>query len=164
LTVFRRPGAPADVRHLVDNGERVITWAIDRQGEPVVVSQVALYLPTPSGLHDRLPFERIASAVWADDTLAVALVGPEGKRYLVRLDDPGEVPPTVRERVTASIAYSEHVDLVRRGGARITARRVPGAEELTWNVVFDPGLDPADPELRTLAEAAIDRVRSSTGL
>lgn len=164
MPAFRRPGAPPDLRRLVAHGERVIAWAADRQGDPVVVSTLALYLPTPSGEHDRLPFERIASAVWADDALAVALVGTGAKRYLVRLDDPGEVPPTVRERVTASIAFSEHVDLVRAGGARITARRVPGAQELTWNVLFDPGLDPGDPELRARAEAAITALRSSTGL
>jgi hypothetical protein len=130
----------------------------------VVVSMLALYLPTPSGGYDRLPFERIASAGWAQESLAVVMVGQGGRRYLVGLDEPGEVPPTVRERVTASIALSERVSLGDGAGARITARRVPGDDVLTWNVVFDPGLDPSDPVLRERAAAAIDRLKASTGL
>jgi hypothetical protein len=161
---LRRPGPPAAARDVVANGERAIAWAQDWQGDPVVVSTLALYLPTPSGLHDRVPFELIASAVWARETLTVVLVGPDARRYAVGLDDPGEVPPTVRERVTASIALSEHVSLVRGRGARITARRAPGGSDLTWNVVFDAGLDPADPKLRERAELAIADLKSSTGL
>ena len=74
------------------------------------------------------------------------------------------MPPTLRERVTASIALSEHVDFAGGAGARITARRVPGKDGLTWNVVFDPGLDPGDPDLRRSADAAIAQLKSATGL
>jgi len=157
-------GAPGAVRDVVAQGERVIAWALDGNGDPVAVSTLALYLPTPSGVHDRLEFDRIASAGWAEDVMTVTMVGAGGRRHRVHLQQPGEVPPAVRERVTASIALSEHVSLGPGAGARITARRLPGGDELTWNVVFDPGLDPADPQLRTRAESAITRLRSSTGL
>ncbi len=161
---FGLGGVPGDVRLVVGAGERVIAWGRDGHGDPVAVSALALYLPTASAGHERLPFEGIASAGWAEETLEVTTVGPDRRRYLVRLDEPGEVPPTVRERVTASIALSERVVLGPGAGARITARRVSGQDTLTWNVVFDPGLDPADPRLRDLAAAAVAELRSSTGL
>jgi hypothetical protein len=157
-------GAPDEVRSLVDPGERVIAWGLDRNGDPVAVSTLALYLPSPSGAHERLAFDRIANVSWAEQVLTVTMVGSGARRHRVDLDEPGEVPPAVRERVTASIAVSEHVSLRPGAGARITARRVSGQDTLTWNVLFDPGLDPSDPELRGRAEAAIARLRSSTGL
>jgi hypothetical protein len=161
---FGLVGAPADVRRVAEPGERVIAWGRDGHGDTVAVSTLALYLPSPSGAHERLGFERIASAGWVEDTLTVTTVGPLARRYHVRLDEPGEVPATVRERVTASIALSERVVLGPGVGARITARRVSGQDAVTWNVVFDPGADPADPVLRDLATAAIAELRSSTGL
>lgn len=148
---------------MVHAPERIIAWGRDFGGEPVVVTTVALYVPTAAA-HQRLPFELIANAGWAEETLVVTMVGPRSRRYRARLSEPGQVPVAVRERVTASIALSEHVTLAAGAGARITARRVPGADELTWNVVFDPGLDPSDPVLRGLAEAAIGELRASTGL
>jgi hypothetical protein len=164
VPAFRRPGPPAQARRVVADGERVIAWGSDGLGQPVVVSTVALYVPGRSGDHERLPFETVASAVWADPTLELTLVGRRGVRHLVRLDEPGEVPPVVRERVMASIALSEHIDFADGGGARITARRVPGEEQVTWNVVFDSGLDAADPGLRGQANAAIAQLKASTGL
>jgi hypothetical protein len=164
MAAFRRPGAPAQVRRVVAPGERALAWGKDGLGQVVVVSTLALYVPGRSGDHERLPYDKIASAGWDDPTLEVVLVGRGGQRHLLRLDEPGEVPPTLRERVTASIALSEHVDLVGGAGARITARRVPGKDGLTWNVVFDPGLDPGDPDLRRSADAAIAQLKSSTGL
>ena len=161
---LRLLGAPPDVRRVVGRGERAIAWGRDGQGAPVVVTPLALYVPSPSGGSERLAFERIASVGWAQDVLVVTMVGPESRRLRIRLDEPGQVPPAVRERVTASIALSEHITLAANTGARITARRVSGQDGLTWNVVFDPGLDPADPRLRGLAEAAIAELRSSTGL
>ena len=144
--------------------ERALAWGKDGLGQLVVVSTLALYVPGRSGDHERLAYDKIASVGWDDPTLEVVLVGRGGQRHLLRLDEPGEVPPTLRERVTASIALSEHVELAGGAGARITARRVPGKDGLTWNVVFDPGLDPGDLDLRRSADAAIAQLKSSTGL
>ena len=70
----------------------------------------------------------------------------------------------MRERVTSTIALSEHVTLSGGAGALITARRAPGAGAVSWNVVFDAGLDPRDPELQARADAAISDLRVATGL
>ena len=81
------------------------------------------------------------------------------------MDEHGLVPQTVRDRVTASIVVTEHVPLAGSAGARVTARRSPvGDGGVTWNVVFDTGLDASDPGLRAAADAAIERLREATGL
>src|SRR5262245_8879973 len=160
-------GTPAQVRALVEAGERVLAWAYARGDATVVASTAAAYLPDPvdPGAHVRLPYEQVASATWDEPVLDVISVGPRRRRFVVELDEPGLVPQIVRDRVTASIVMTEHVTLSGTAGARITARRPPaGDREITWNVVFDAGLDPADPVLREAADAAIERLRESTGL
>jgi hypothetical protein len=155
------------VRALVGAGERVLAWAYAFRDAPVVASTVAVYLPDPDdpAVLARLPYEQVASATWDEPVLDVVTVGPRRRRFVVELDEPGMVPQIVRDRVTASIVVSEHVPLVGTLGARITARRPPtGDREITWNVVFDAGLDSADPRLRAAADAAIERLRESTGL
>ncbi len=164
-----RGATPDRVRSLIGPGERVLAWTLDGAREPVVASTSALYLPAPAGAapgtHERLPYEQVAAASWDDPTLEVVTVGPRRRRYELRLDDPGQVPLTVRDRVTASIVLSEHVPLVGAAGARITARRPPGsAGEVSWNVVFDQGIDPSDPRLREAADEAITRLQATTGL
>jgi hypothetical protein len=86
-----------------------------------------------------------------------------GARHDVRLAEPGSVPETVRERVTATVVMSTHVKLTG-GGVRIAARRPARGGEPRWTFVFDPGLDPADPGLLAQAEQALEEIRRQTGL
>ncbi len=161
-------GTPPAVKALVAPGERVLAWSYARGGAVVVASTLAAYLPDPAGTGGelaRVPYEQVASATWDEPVLDVVTVGPRRRRFVVELDQPGLVPETVRDRVTASIVVSERVLLVGTLGARVTARRAPaGDSEVTWHVIFDAGLDPADPALRAAADAAIDTLRASTGL
>lgn len=160
--MIRRP--PDDVRAVPDRGERVLAWGRDRAGRPVVASEAALYLPRDGVDPERLPYSGIARATWSDPVLDVVLATTEDGRRRVDLEIPGEVPPTVRERVMASIVVSRRVDLVAGGAALISARRVAGSDRLAWSVSFDAGLDPSDPELRAAADAAITAIRAETGL
>jgi hypothetical protein len=70
----------------------------------------------------------------------------------------------VRERVNASIVVQHHAALVGDAGARLVARRIPGSTDLRWSVVFDPGLDPSDPDLRARADEALTALRSALGI
>jgi hypothetical protein len=146
----------------------VLAWTTDGSGRPVVASTAAIYLaPVDNSVadHERVPYEQVAAATWEEPTLEIVTVGPDRRRYVLRLDEPGLFPVTVRDRVTASIVVSEHVPLVGVAGARITARRpLVGPGEVSWNVVFDSGLDPRDPALREAADQAITRLRATTGL
>lgn len=161
---LRRSSVPDDVRTVPAAGERVLAWGRDLAGRPVVASETALYLPDLDGGHERLAYLAIARAAWNDPVLEVVTGAPTQRRHVVDLALPGEVPPTVRERVMATILVSERVPISGGKGALVTARRVPGQDAPTWSVVFDSGLDPADPALRAVADAAIRALRATSGL
>jgi hypothetical protein len=151
---------PVEVRKAlpVEPGERVLAHATTADGGHAVATGRALYLPGGT----RLPWQRIDKALWDDEGLRV--LATDGSEYRVEIVEPGRLPETVRERVTASIVASRHVRLGNRGGVRLVARRAPGTDSLEWEFVFDRGLDPDDPGLRALAEQALEEVRRSLGI
>jgi hypothetical protein len=151
----KRPRRP---RHL---GETVLAQATLDNGETLVATALALNVPDREL---RLPWDRMASATWDDPTLRVVMSGTR-ETYALVVAKAGVLPEVIRERVQASILVSEH--LVLRGdlGARFSARREPaGDSDVRWTVTFDPGLDPQDPELRQLAEQALERLRQTYGV
>jgi hypothetical protein len=141
----------------LEKGERVLAVSGD-----TVATTGALHFQDGTAF-TRLPWERVEQAVWRDGVLVIREVG--GGRHVVPLTDPGSVPETVRERVTATVVVSAHVKLPSGGGVRITARRpARGNAEPRWSLVFDPGLDPKDPGLLAQAEQAMEEIRRQTGL
>jgi hypothetical protein len=154
MRLTRRRNLPEGLA--LEKGERVLAV-----GGRTVATDTALHFPGGGGF-TRLPWERVEQAAWKDGLLVVREVG--GVRHAVRLADPGAVPETVRERVTATVVVSTHVKLPG-GGVRIAARRpAKGSGELRWTFVFDTGLDPADPGLLAEAEQALEEIRRQTGL
>jgi hypothetical protein len=125
-----------------------------------VATDAALHLPA-AGL--RLPWERIEQASWKDGWLHVREVGRAGEHHL-RLTEPGGVPETVQERVTATIAINHREKLPGGGSVRIVGRRPPRGDAIRWTFVFDAGLDPDDPGLRAQAEQILENLRRQTGL
>jgi hypothetical protein len=131
----------------------------------VVVTTLGLWLPG----RDRLGWHQIHKATWSGNQLTVVPSVPvgDGSSYTVMADDaavavnlgdPGNVPLTVRQRVTKSVAYTAHHPLPD-GGVRVVARRVPGRNGVTWHVRYDDGTDAADPSVAAftaelVAEAA----------
>jgi hypothetical protein len=130
-----------------------------------VVTTLGLWLPG----RDRLGWHQIHKATWSGTQLTVVPSVPvgDGSTYTVMADDaavavnlgdPGNVPLTVRQRVTKSVAYTAHHPLPD-GGVRVVARRVPGRNGVTWHVRYDDGTDAADPSVAAftaelVAEAA----------
>ncbi len=147
---------PSDV--IIEPGDRVLTHAVTPDGGYVVAADRALYLPDGA----RLPWHLIDRATWGEDGLSV--LATDGTIRTVAVAKPGRLPEAVRERITASIVVSRHVTLPGRGGVRLVARRVPGEAELSWEFVFDEGLDPGDPGLRAMAEQSLEEVRRSLGV
>jgi hypothetical protein len=170
--LFRRAlPEPARASLTLVDGERPIAWASgpgSSAGDPayVVATDRALHvgaLWSPS----RIPWDRIVKAGWDDPVLELVVQPqPGGRSEVVRLriDEAGEVPVVVRERVTASIVVQQHLELDAEKGALAVARRDSDTGELRWAVVFDPGLDPADPRLRARADAALADLRSQLGV
>ena len=125
--------------------------------------------PTALLMHGRrLEWLLTTYAAWDNDatTLRVdELAAADGTPHTHELviDEPGQLPEVVHERVTASIVASRHVRLDGRAGVRVVARRVPGQQELVFQVVVDRGLDPAHPQVRAAGEAAMADFRRELG-
>ena len=168
-----RSGIPQAVKTALQlsRGERVLASSRAADGSYVVATAIALYRGwgrpgIPEANHWRLPYEDILRAVWDDEAGLLRVWEPslpDGYTE-IPLPDPGTVPETVRERVTSTIVVSQHVQLRGRRGVWLSARRSPADSEVRWTMLFDAGLDATDPGLRTLAVAALEDLRQSTGV
>ena len=159
---WRRGRPPDAARAAVPAGERLLAWGVCDDGALVVAADGSLVLPEPGGGMRAVRWESVAQASWQDERLEVVESGGGGRgrrTTVLEVREPGALPEALRERVTATIVVSEHVDLVGEQGARITARRAPGGADLTWVVTFDAGLDARDPALREAADAAVARLK-----
>lgn len=155
---LRRRRLPAAVRPRMDHDERVVAWASISDGDAgrtaVVVTNRGLWLP---GRAERLDWHQIHKATWSGSQLTVVpavqvgtgegyAVMADDRATAVRLADPDNVPPQVRNRVNRSVAYTRHHE-VPGGGVRVVARRVAGIDGVTWHVRFDEGTDADDPSV-----------------
>ncbi|WP_242901724.1 hypothetical protein [Actinomadura terrae] len=156
-----RGRVPAGVT--LERGERVLASAPTRGGSHVTATTTALHLPTPEGGFTRVPWERVDHASWKDGWLHVQETSG-GAEHHVRLTDPGSVPETVRERVTATVAVSHQARLPGGGKVRIAGRRPATGGDVRWSFVFEAGLDPDDSGLRAQAEQLLEDLRRQTGL
>jgi hypothetical protein len=164
---------PPEAVARLDRDERVVSWA-PVPGGAVVATQLGLWLP---GVPDRLPWHLIDKATWRSDVLTVIPAVDSGDGVLVeqpprsvRLEQPRDIPQTVRVRVEKAIAFTRHHPLPEadengaRRGVRVVGRRVPGEDGISWQLVFDSGVDRDDPAVRAAASAYVDQARAELGL
>lgn len=170
MSLLRRRPVPEAVRAVpLTPGDRRVAWALTAGGVPVVASEQALLLPGQDRLagHRRIEWTDVERAVWQRPVLTVtqvAAVAGSGAVHTVSLDDDdGDVPAIVQAKVTSSVAWSRHVRLHPTGGVRVVGRRHPGRDLLEWQLVFDEGTDPADPQLRAQAEQVLAGARRAVG-
>jgi len=115
----------------------------------------------------RLGWEQVDQVRWDDQRHVLALTGltPEvAARTLLRLARPSDLPAVASERVTWARVVDQRVWLNDRAGARIIARRAPGQPSVSWLIILDRGLDPADPAVRAALESALTDLRAMTGV
>jgi hypothetical protein len=143
-------------------GERVLAAARSTDGSWLVATDRGLVAP---GV--RLDWSSITHAQWYDEetALSVAYVDDTGAvgEHTFHVADPGLLPETVHERVVATILLSRHLPVTGRRGVRVVARRQPGSDELVWQVVPDPGIDPNDPQVSARVRAAVQQMRTELG-
>ena len=174
MRLFHRPEKPpVEAVARLDPDERVVSWAPVSTGA-VVATPLGLWLP---GHPDRLAWHLIDKATWQNDILTIIPALDAGDGVLVeqppravRLDRPRDIPQTVRVRVQKAIAFTRHHPLpgpegrgVRRG-VRVVGRRVPGQDGVTWQLVFDDGVDRNDPVVRATAAEFVEQARAELGL
>lgn len=164
----RRPKLPAEYAAIIaaaDVEERVVAWGTVPDNGVIVATPRGLWWPSDAGSLRRIGWERISKAVWREGALVVIeadvvddLVLIDREPVALPMDDPGEIPATVRRRIEASVVRSEIVPVVG-GQVRIVARRVPGRDGLTW-WMRPEGSTPDNAVVRDQAEAAIARLRA----
>lgn len=165
----RLPGPILAMLH-VPPGEKVIAWGSTERGDGTqtvvtAATEKALYVQATG---ERIPWEQVTKATWDEPWLEVTRLGDDGRKLpvlRVRLDDEGDLPPAVRDRVTDSVLVSERRSLTAggtSGSALFVARRL--GDEVRWTVVFDAGLDHRDPALRAAADAELSALRTSLGI
>lgn len=137
-------------------------------GGVLVATNLGLWLPG----RERLGWHDILKAVWSGRELTVTVAETVAERdgyqvvadrpvetYLLR--DPGDLPHQVRARVTRSVAYTQQ-HAVPGGSGRIAARRVAGADGLTWTVRYDPGTPVDADEVRVETDQLVAAARAAT--
>ena len=169
----KREKPPPEAVARLDPDERVVSWA-PAPGGAVVATPLGLWLP---GVPDRLPWHLIDKVIWRSNTLTLIPAVDSGGGVLVeqpprsvRLEEPRDIPQNVRARLEKAIAFTRHHPLpgaegagVRRG-VRVVGRRVPGQDGVSWQLVFDPGVDRDDPAVRAVASAFVDQARAELGV
>lgn len=175
----RETAAPADVVERADlGGEKVLAATEARDGTWLLATRAALVLVEPSRVVEpgetagviRIPWQQVEAADWSrdDDRLRVSEVGEYGERrpvHELHLDEPGNLLPMVRERVTASVVLQRRVAVSGNRGLFVVARRAPNGDgAISWAYELDAGLDPEDPEVRRLAELGLRAAAEELGL
>ena len=147
--------------------EQLLAWGVLVDGAVVACTDQAIHMP----VHGRSPWDLVIRAAWNDEFLDLVLQpapGAPSKQVRLRFDEPGEVPGVVRERIEWTVLASQRVPLAhsdgRVGAAMLNARRSPESGDVRWAVVFDPGLDRADPGWRAAADAALAELRGQLGV
>jgi hypothetical protein len=141
--------------------DRRLAWAVTEDGLALVASPTCLHVG-----EEQIAWEQVEKVGWADPVLRIteiAEVEGTGTVHLWELAEDHHLAENVRERVTASVAWSDLRALQPEGKVRLVGRRVPGEELLTWQVVWQAGTDPSDPFLRAQVEAHLDGLRKSIG-
>jgi hypothetical protein len=164
----RMPKLPAALTPALERDERVLAWA-PTAGAAVVVTNRGLWLPDSP----RLGWHEIHKAAWADGTLTVTpatmtpgpdyAIASDATPVTVTLAEPGMVPRRVRERVTASVAFTSVYPVPDGGSARVVGRRVSGRDGLIWSVRFEgtAGHQEDDPAVRASVDQFVASSKSS---
>lgn len=115
------------------------------------------------------PWEEILTAEWDAETGVLRVRGmgeyaaPRPERSY-RLDSPDLLLQLVRERVSASIVLQRRAPLPgSRAELRVIGRRSPMGGPVGWFVDYPEGVDPDDPAVSRLAEAAIQAASEEIG-
>lgn len=114
-------------------------------------------------------WEQVEFADWDLDAQRLrvrelAAYGETPREHVFTVADPGHLLELVRERVTASVVLQRFTRFSGKAGITVVARRPPGGGELRWMFLFDAGLDPADPEVREAARAALAEAAAEVGV
>ena len=173
--MFGRRKLPTAMTPDLERDERVLAWAATADGGAVVATNRGLWLPI-DGASGRLGWYEVNKATWADGVLTVIAassdplepdsdisVATDTKPATFDLPSPGDLPKRVRERVTASVAYTNLHQMPGGGAARIVARRIAGRDGLSWFVRYEGAVNQADPAVISAISELVSAAREGIG-
>jgi hypothetical protein len=156
--LFARRDSPPAITGMPKD-ERIVSWADSFGGEVVAATRRGLWWPTDD-THRLIGWQYVDKAVWRDEALTVVeaevvddLLLVDRAPIAVRVENPRDLPATVRKRVEGNVVRSE-LQPVPGGSARFVARRLPGEDGLAMWVRLEPGTRD-EPELREHLRARI---------
>jgi hypothetical protein len=158
---------PADVRAQtpVEPGERILLFARDSDGGLVVATDRALRYQDAGGW-SRHGWEQLTRATWNDEAHTLIVKGT-GAGHLDAVSMPAHdgarLAELARERIDSTVLISILAPLAGHRPARVTARRRPPGEELTWQVTLDNPSAADDPAIRAHLDAAVSALRAHIG-
>ena len=141
--------------------DRRIAWGVTTDGLPLVATPTSLYAGS-----ERLAWADIERVSWRPSTLLLieaSEVEGSGAQHCWELARDRRLAETIRAQVTSTIGWTDRRALQPSGHVRLVGRRIPGEDPLRWQLVFEPGTDPHDPQLRAQAEQLVDGLRRTLG-
>ena len=148
----------------IPRGERIRAIGIGPKSyEPreVIATDRGIYFATETG-PARMTWDQIAKATWEQPWLTITSV--KGERTKLYLDPSGEIPPVVRDRVTASVLVRERVPLDIGGYVVCIGRREPLGDDISWILEFGSEEVSKDPRIRDSADRALAELRATLGV
>jgi hypothetical protein len=160
--------ARAEARALapVRPGERLLAVACGVGGGLLAATDCALYYQAGQGWA-RLGWDQVGQVHWDEQRhvlLVTGLTPAVPARTALRLAKDWDLPAVATERVTWATVLDQRISLDGAAGARVVARRLPGATPVTWVVILDHGLDPEDPGVRAGLVSALTELRAAAGI
>ena len=164
----RRAAAHAEARaHApIPPGERLLAVARGAGGGLLAATDWALYHQAGQAWA-RLGWDQVGKVDWDEQRHVLVLTGlapPVPGRTVLRLARDWGLPAVAAERASWATVIDQRSALNEQAGARVVARRLPGATPIRWVVILDRGLDPKDLEVRTELESALAELRAVTGV
>jgi len=147
-------------------GERLLAVAPGTGGELLAATDWALYHQVGQAWV-RLGWEQVGRVDWDEQRHVLILSGLApaiAARTVLGLAKDWDLPAVAAERVSWTTVLDQRISLNGQPGARVVARRLPSPVRLTWLVILDRGLDPANRGVRAELESALTELRAATGL
>lgn len=165
--VAARVRVPADIRAEapVEPGERILLFAQDVDGGLTVGTDRALHHQAAGGW-SRHGWEQLNRVTWDDESRVITVTDAAAGHVAaipLHVSDGARLAEFARERIESTFLLSTLVPLAGHAPARVTARRRPTGDELTWQVSLEDPDAAADPATRAHLTAAISKLHAHIG-
>lgn len=163
---------PVDSAAGLGSGERILAAAQDdHSGRWVLITSWRLVVVGTSDVPELVvdqPWLEVDGGSWDPETGSLSLSwvgGGAGLQWqFLERTGPGRVPESFRERVSASVVLTRHLDLGPRRTARVAIREDLRDRSLSEQVLLGKGVSPQDAELFEAVDEARTELRDQVGL